>query len=354
MAQPMASKIVIPAAVEKKYNIESEIARGKYGVVFKATSKKTKEEVAVKVMLKKGNKKDDVEREVQVLKKLTHPNILGFHDYEECGAEYVLVMELLHGGELFDYLTQKDFLNEGEATDYMKQILEGMAYTHSQKIVHLDLKPENIVLKDRTAKQLKVIDFGTAQDLSINPKPTVMVGTPEFIAPEVLNLEPCGVEADMWAIGVVAYVMLTGMSPFLGDNDMETIQNISAGEYEFPDPCPEDGYEDISDLAKQFIESLLLFQPKKRLSANDCLSHLWITTMTEETAPKISTARLRAFRARRKWMATLRAVRVSMSLLRGLRLLKGAANGHGSTSSNGSCGEDDASPQEVFDDEGKK
>jgi serine/threonine protein kinase len=179
-------------------------------VVFKAKSKKTKEEVAVKVMLKKGNKKDDVEREVQVLKKLTHPNILGFHDYEECGAEYVLVMELLHGGELFDYLTQKDFLNEGEATNYMKQILEGLAYTHSQKIVHLDLKPENIVLKDRTAAQLKIIDFGTAQDLSINPKPSVMVGTPEFIAPEVLNLEPCGVEADMWYVCCVISLL-----PFL-------------------------------------------------------------------------------------------------------------------------------------------
>jgi serine/threonine protein kinase len=351
MAQPTSSKIVIPPAVEKKYDFDGEIARGKYGVVFRAASKKTKEQVAVKVMLKKGNKKDDVEREVNVLKKLNHPSILGFHDYHECGAEFVLVMEMLHGGELFDYLTQKDFLNEGEATHYMKQILEGVAYAHSKSIVHLDLKPENIVLKDKSAEQLKIIDFGTAQDLSINPRPTVMVGTPEFIAPEVLNLEPCTPAADMWAIGVVAYVLLTGMSPFLGDTDMETIQNISEGEYEFPDPCPEDGYEDITDLAKQFINSVLAQQPKKRLSASDCLTHAWITTMTAEASPKISTARLRAFRARRKWMATLRAVRVSMSLLRGLRSLKGAANGHGG--SNGSA-EDDQTCPEVFDDNSKK
>jgi len=118
------------------------------------------------------------------------------------------------------------------------------------------------VLKDKDAKQLKIIDFGTAQDLTITPNAKAMVGTPEFIAPEVLNFEPVTTASDMWAMGVIAYVLLTGMSPFLGDDDMETVNNIASGEYEYPDPDPEEGYEDITQLAKDFIDSLLKLKPK--------------------------------------------------------------------------------------------
>lgn len=306
----------MPAVLKSTYDVGDELARGKYGVVFKGHVKSSGDTCAVKVMLKRGNKREDVLREVDVLKKLDHPAILKIGDFHEFDKEYVLVTELLEGGELFDYVIAKDYLQENEGSYYMKQILEGLAFCHTKKIVHLDLKPENIVLKDKDAKQLKIIDFGTAQDLTQNPSVKAMVGTPEFISPEAVSFEAVTCASDMWAIGVITYVLLTGMSPFLGDDDMETIQNISSGEYEYPEP--EEDYEDISDLAKEFIDCLLKLKPRERNTAEQCLKHDWIATPSKGGAAKIGTARLKAFKARRKWMAVARAFK-AVNLLNKLK-----------------------------------
>lgn len=314
---------MIPEAVKSKFDIGDEIARGKYGVVFRCTTSDTKTPCAVKVMLKKGNKREDVLREADVLRKLDHPVVMKMHDFMECDKEYVLSMELLHGGELFDYVIEKDYLDEAEAVYYMTQILEGLDYMHKKNIVHLDLKPENIVLKDKMDKQLKIIDFGTARDLSLEKNVKVMVGTPEFIAPEALNFEPIGCPSDMWAMGVIAYVLLTGMSPFLGDDDNETMQNIAEGEFEYPDPSPEDGYEDISQLAKDFINHLLLRQPRKRGTAESSLKHDWMTKTAAGAGARNSTARLKKFKARRRWMAAWRAVSM-VNLLGKIRRIGGS------------------------------
>lgn len=314
----IGTTFTIPPAVTKKYDMGDEIARGKYGVVFKCESKGTKEPHALKLMLKKGNKKEDVLREVDILKKISaHPGVLIIDDFIECTTEYILVTELLNGGELFDYVIAKEYLDENEATYYLKQILAALDFCHKKKIVHLDLKPENIVLKERDGKNLKIIDFGTAQDLNVNPRPQVMVGTPEFIAPEALNLEPLTAASDMWAIGVITYVLLTGMSPFLGDNDMETVNNIAEGEFEYPDPDPEEGYEDITDLAKKFIETLLIKSSSERGTAVASLKHEWLSS-EQKDLKRIATKRLKSFRARRRWLAVIRAVRVSIGMMRGV------------------------------------
>lgn len=317
-----SSDIKLPAVLKSSYDVGDELARGKYGVVFSGSLKKTGEACAIKVMLKRGNKREDVLREVEVLKKLSHPAILKIDDFHEFDKEYVLVTELLEGGELFDYVIAKDYLQESEGSYYMKQILEGLAFCHAKNIVHLDLKPENIVLKDKGAKQLKIIDFGTAQDLTKNPSVKAMVGTPEFISPEAVSFEAVTCASDMWAIGVITYVLLTGMSPFLGDDDMETIQNISSGEYEYPEP--EEDYEDISALAKEFIDSLLVPKPKDRLTAEQCITHDWIATPSKGGAAKIGTSRLKAFKARRKWMAVARAFK-AVNLLNKLKRASSSA-----------------------------
>ncbi|XP_003382394.1 PREDICTED: death-associated protein kinase 2-like [Amphimedon queenslandica] len=310
----MSSKDV-PKYVQENYNVVAEIAKGKFGVVYRCTEKATNSFVAIKVMKGRHNKKDDVEREVAIMRQLSHPNILQFIDYVPDKTSYILVTELLNGGELFDYCVTKDYVEEAEAVFFMKQILSGLEYMHKRDICHLDLKPENIVLKDESAKELKIIDFGTCQHLTKDKAVKALAGTPEFVAPEVLNYDPVTCAADMWAIGVIAFCLLTGCSPFLGDNDAETIQNVTEGEFEFPESDPEEGYDDITDAAKDFISSLLISDPRKRLTSIDAQEHKWINGSTSQAA-RINTERLKKLRRRRKLLAAIQAVRLSVGLLR--------------------------------------
>ena len=199
---------------------------------------------------------------------------------------------------------------------FLKQILDGLNYMHSRSVCHLDLKPENIVLKNPDTKEVKIIDFGTARNLSICPDVKVMVGTPEFIAPEVLNYDPVSCAADMWAIGVITFCLLTGCSPFLGDNDGDTFQNVTLGEFDFPEPDPDEGYDDISDPAKDFITKLLVRNPRKRLTSQQSLEHQWIGGFQHTKQSRINTDRLRKLRRRRKLLAAIQAVRLSVGLFR--------------------------------------
>ncbi|KAL5482196.1 hypothetical protein EMCRGX_G022491 [Ephydatia muelleri] len=314
------------------YKQEEEIARGRFGVVYKGRVVSSNEPCAIKVLSKRSNKKADVSKEVTLMKAIKHPSVIAFIDFYESKDQYVLVTELLSGGELFDYVVQKEFLPELEAKHYLKQILSGLQHMHSKGIVHLDLKPENIVLKDPSAQRLTIIDLGMAQDLSTNRNVKVMAGTPEFVAPEVINYDPLSCAADMWSLGVVTYVLLTGMSPFLGDNDMETISNVTSGEFEWPEPDPDESIEVLSAPARDFIEKLLAKRPKERLTAQDALTHMWFE---REEGVKIKTTRLKAFRARRKFCATIHAVR-AISRISSISSKTCRSMGIGSLSSNGS------------------
>ncbi|XP_044049253.1 death-associated protein kinase 2 isoform X1 [Siniperca chuatsi] len=278
--------------VDDFYEIGETLGSGQFAIVKRCIEKSTGTEYAAKFIKKRqsrasrrGVRREEIEREVDILQQLQHSNIVALHDVYENRTDVVLILELVSGGELFDFLAQKESLSEEEATQFIKQILDGVQYLHSKGITHFDLKPENIMLLDRNVPlpRIKLIDFGLAHKIEAGADFKNIFGTPEFVAPEIVNYEPLGLEADMWSIGVITYILLSGASPFLGDTKQETLGNISAMNYEFD----EELFRNTSELAKSFIRELLVKDTRKRMTIQDALNHPWIKScdhMEEDSA----------------------------------------------------------------------
>ncbi|XP_064426391.1 death-associated protein kinase 3 isoform X1 [Mirounga angustirostris] len=277
--------------VEDFYDIGEELGSGQFAIVKKCREKSTGLEYAAKFIKKRQSRasrrgvcREEIEREVSILRQVLHPNVITLHDVFENRTDVVLILELVSGGELFDFLAQKESLSEEEATSFIKQILEGVNYLHARKIAHFDLKPENIMLLDKNIPipHIKLIDFGLAHEIEDGVEFKNIFGTPEFVAPEIVNYEPLGLEADMWSIGVITYILLSGASPFLGDTKQETLTNITAVSYDFD----EEFFSQTSELAKDFIRKLLVKDTRKRLTIQEALRHPWITSKGEVRAPE--------------------------------------------------------------------
>uniref|UniRef100_A0AAY5KIC8 non-specific serine/threonine protein kinase n=1 Tax=Esox lucius TaxID=8010 RepID=A0AAY5KIC8_ESOLU len=267
--------------VEGFYDMGEELGSGQFAIVRKCREKSSGSEYAAKFIKKRrlsssrrGVSREEIEREVNILKEIQHSNIITLHDIFENKTDVILILELVSGGELFDFLAEKESLTEEEATQFLKQILDGVQYLHSKRIAHFDLKPENIMLLDKNVPnpRIKLIDFGIAHQIKAGNEFKNIFGTPEFVAPEIVNYEPLGLEADMWSIGVITYILLSGASPFLGETKQETLTNISAVNYDFD----EEYFSNTSELAKDFIRRLLVKDPKKRMTIDDSLQHPWI------------------------------------------------------------------------------
>uniref|UniRef100_A0A8C1L5K1 non-specific serine/threonine protein kinase n=2 Tax=Cyprinus carpio TaxID=7962 RepID=A0A8C1L5K1_CYPCA len=253
--------------VELYYEMGEELGSGQFAIVRKCKEKSTGTEYAAKFIKKRrlsssrrGVSREEIEREVNILREIQHSNIITLHDIFENKTDVILILELVSGGELFDFLAEKESLTEEEATQFLKQILDGVHYLHSKRIAHFDLKPENIMLLDKNVPnpRIKLIDFGIAHQIKDGNEFKNIFGTPEFVAPEIVNYEPLGLEADMWSIGVITYILLSGASPFLGETKQETLTNISAVNYDFD----EEYFSNTSELAKDFIRRLLVKDPK--------------------------------------------------------------------------------------------
>ncbi|XP_012987160.1 death-associated protein kinase 2 isoform X2 [Esox lucius] len=313
--------------VEDFYEMAEDLGSGQFAIVKRCREKSTGLDYAAKFIKKRqsraskrGVKREDIEREVDILQQLSHPNIVQLHDVFETRTDVVLILELVSGGELFDFLAQKESLSEEEATQFIKQILQGVHYLHSRKIAHFDLKPENVMLLDKNVAlpRIKIIDFGLAHKMDqVGGDFKNIFGTPEFVAPEIVNYEALGLEADMWSIGVITYILLSGASPFLGDSKQETLANISAVDYEFD----EEFFSTTSELAKSFIRQLLEKDTRKRLTIQGALNHPWIQPQDPRQAlvRRQSVINLENFRrqyARRRWKLSFRIVALCNHLTR--------------------------------------
>ncbi|XP_011875513.1 PREDICTED: calcium-dependent protein kinase 4-like [Vollenhovia emeryi] len=268
--------VTIRRGVEFKddYDIQSELGRGKFGIVYRCKDKTSGLMLAAKVV--NATKKEDkraVQREVDIMRRLQHPRLIQLYDAIDAGKQIYVVLELIDGGELFERVIDDDFvLTERSCAVFMRQICEGLEFMHGQKVLHLDLKPENILCLTKEGNRIKIIDFGLAREYDPSKKLQVLFGTPEFVAPEVVNFDQIGFGTDIWSIGVICYVLLSGLSPFMGDTDIETMANVTIAKYDFD----HEAFAEISEDAKDFIRCLLVKDKEKRMTAAQCREHRWL------------------------------------------------------------------------------
>ncbi|XP_066498232.1 myosin light chain kinase, smooth muscle isoform X2 [Hoplias malabaricus] len=295
--------------VTDHYNVMEKLGVGKFGQVFRLTHKETGRVCAGKFYKgRRAKEREAAKREIELMNFLHHPQLVQCLAAYDNKPEIVMVMEFIAGGELFERIVDDNFEHtEPSSVGYMRQILQGIQYMHQQNIVHLDLKPENIVCMDKTGIQIKIIDFGLASKLDPSNPLKVMHGTPEFVAPEVINFEPICLATDMWSIGVICFILLSGESPFQGDSDSETLALVTAAQWEFD----EESFEDITDKAKDFISSLLHKDVRRRMNCEEALSHSWMAafeSVDPSTAKNLSKDKMKKFLARQKWKKTGKAV----------------------------------------------
>ena len=212
------------------------LGEGAYSVVRPAVARRSGERVAVKIINRAGLSADDendLRTEVSILRRLKHPNIVRLIDFFEEPLTYIIIMEYVMGGELFDRIVKKAFYNEKEARDCVSALLNAVKYLHDRDIVHRDLKPENLLLKSLDDdSDLKLADFGFATEVHGNNL-TQQCGTPGYVAPEIISRKNYGKAVDMWSTGVIIYILLGGYPPFHHDNQKELFRIIQSGKYEF-------------------------------------------------------------------------------------------------------------------------
>ncbi|XP_052792914.1 death-associated protein kinase 1-like isoform X2 [Mya arenaria] len=329
--------------VDLKYELGDDIGKGHFATVKRCRERATGAEYAAKFIRKRrgggrrGAKLEDIEKEIEILGETSHRNIINLYDVYETNREVILILELVDGGELFEYLSAKDKLCEEEASSFIKQILDGLEHLHSRYIAHLDLKPENILLQEKGSTAVKLIDFGLSRKIGPKEEHRALMGTAEFVAPEVVSFEPLSVASDMWSIGVITYILLSGASPFLGDNQQETYHNVTAVNYQFDDEY----FSSTSELAKDFIRKLLVKDQRKRATICECQNHPWIKPKEKRQkdlrrSSVINTEHLKRFIARQRWKRSMRIVSMCNRLSRSMQLRRIQ-----SSDTLGSCSEED-------------
>ncbi|XP_071957750.1 serine/threonine-protein kinase 17A-like [Antedon mediterranea] len=263
------------------FSVLHELGRGRFAVVRKFQHKKTQKYYAAKFIRKRKKGKDcrgDIIKEIQILELTNdHPRLIDLFEVYETQHEVILVLEYARGGEIHPYCVAEkgEAFTENEVRRLVRQVLEGVQFLHDQNIVHLDLKPQNILLTEqlhkRTSSNIKLIDYGIARFINGETELRDIVGTLDYVAPEVINYDPITLASDLWSVGVLTYVMLTGISPFLGESKQETLLNISQINLEFP----EDIFEEISEEAQDFIQRLCVKDPSERSTIKECMIHPW-------------------------------------------------------------------------------
>uniref|UniRef100_A0A8B9RCJ7 non-specific serine/threonine protein kinase n=1 Tax=Astyanax mexicanus TaxID=7994 RepID=A0A8B9RCJ7_ASTMX len=289
---------------ESFYTEVAELGRGRFAVVKRCDQKGSKRTVAVKLVNKKLMKRDQVTQELSILKRLQHPHIVCLQDTFETPGSYALVLEMADQGRLLDYIVSWGNLTEEKVAFYLRDILEALHYLHNCRIAHLDVKPENLLV-DQSSSQpvVKLTDFGDAVQLNSAHYVHPLLGSPEFAAPELVLGDPVSLTSDLWSLGVVTYVMLSGASPFLDESVEETCLNICRLDFSFP----EDYFQGVSQAARDFMCLLLRVEPSKRPPAATCLQEPWLRPGGgRRSAECIDTSRLISFIDRRKHQNDLR------------------------------------------------
>ncbi|KAG2470209.1 serine/threonine-protein kinase H1 homolog [Polypterus senegalus] len=272
--------------VTAKYDIKALIGRGSFSRVVRVEHKSTKQPYAIKMIETKYREGREVcESELNVLRRVRHTNIIQLIEVFETQERVYMVMELATGGELFDRIIAKGSFTERDATRVLQMVLDGVKYLHTLGITHRDLKPENLLYYHPGAEsKIMITDFGLASTRKKGDECLMKTtcGTPEYIAPEILIRKPYTNAVDMWAVGVISYILLSGTMPFEDDNRTRLYRQILKGKYSYSgEPWPS-----VSNLAKDFIDRVLTVDPNERMSASQAIKHPWIVTMAASSSMK--------------------------------------------------------------------
>ncbi|KAM9803852.1 calcium/calmodulin-dependent protein kinase type II subunit gamma isoform 11-T11 [Neosynchiropus ocellatus] len=287
-----------------EYQLYEELGKGAFSVVRRCVKKSTGQEYAAKIInTKKLSARDHqkLEREARICRLLKHPNIVRLHDsISEEGFHY-LVFDLVTGGELFEDIVAREYYSEADASHCINQILESVSHIHQHDIVHRDLKPENLLLASKMkGASVKLADFGLAIEVQGDQQAWFgFAGTPGYLSPEVLRKDPYGKPVDIWACGVILYILLVGYPPFWDEDQHKLYQQIKAGAYDFPSP----EWDTVTPEAKNLINQMLTINPAKRITADQALKHPWVcqrSTVASMMHRQETVECLRKFNARRK------------------------------------------------------
>ncbi|XP_028323643.1 calcium/calmodulin-dependent protein kinase type II subunit gamma isoform X16 [Gouania willdenowi] len=296
--------VVTSTRFTDEYQLYEELGKGAFSIVRRCVKKSTGQEYAAKIInTKKLSARDHqkLEREARICRLLKHPNIVRLHDsISEEGFHY-LVFDLVTGGELFEDIVAREFYSEADASHCINQILESVSHIHQHDIVHRDLKPENLLLASKMkGAAVKLADFGLAIEVQGDQQAWFgFAGTPGYLSPEVLRKDPYGKPVDIWACGVILYILLVGYPPFWDEDQHKLYQQIKAGAYDFPSP----EWDTVTPEAKNLINQMLTINPAKRITADQAIKHPWVcqrSTVASMMHRQETVECLRKFNARRK------------------------------------------------------
>ncbi|XP_070765008.1 obscurin [Enoplosus armatus] len=287
------------------YDVHEEIGRGTFGVVKRVVHRRTCEVFAAKFLPLRSSTRTRAFQERDLLSRLAHPRVACLLDFFCTRRTLVLITEICCSHGLLDHLLLKGSVSEKEVQSYIQQILEGVGHIHSMNILHLDIKPDNILMVYPPRDEIKICDFGFCQEMDASRHQYSMIGTPEFVAPEIVHQEPVTVATDIWSVGVIAYICLVCRCPFVGDTDRVTLLRVGEGTLNWD--APDVTYR--SPEAQNFLHMLLQPDPEKRPSAFECLSHEWFQDEhAGEDTDEINTKSLKVFISKRKWQRSLTCI----------------------------------------------
>uniref|UniRef100_A0A8C6WXH0 calcium/calmodulin-dependent protein kinase n=1 Tax=Neogobius melanostomus TaxID=47308 RepID=A0A8C6WXH0_9GOBI len=289
-----------------EYQLYEELGKGAFSVVRRCVKLCSGQEYAAKIInTKKLSARDHqkLEREARICRLLKHPNIGTLETYTDISEEgfHYLLFDLVTGGELFEDIVAREYYSEADASHCIHQILDSVHHIHQHDIVHRDLKPENLLLASKCKNAaVKLADFGLAIEVQGDQQAWFgFAGTPGYLSPEVLRKEAYGKPVDIWACGVILYILLVGYPPFWDEDQHKLYQQIKAGAYDFPSP----EWDTVTPEAKNLINQMLTINPAKRITAQEALKHPWVcqrSTVASMMHRQETVECLKKFNARRK------------------------------------------------------
>ncbi|XP_014826216.1 PREDICTED: obscurin-like isoform X2 [Poecilia mexicana] len=287
------------------YDVHEEIGRGTFGVVKRVIHRRTGEVFSAKFLPLRSSSRTRAFQERDLLSRLAHPRVACLLDFFCTRRTLVLITEICCSHGLLDHLLMRGSVSEKEVQFYVQQILEGVCHIHSMNIMHLDIKPENILMVYPPKDEIKICDFGFCQEIDTSRHQYSVLGTPEFVAPEIVHQEPVTVATDIWAVGVITFLCLVCRCPFVGETDRATLLRVGEATLNWDAP-------DIvcrSPEARNFLHTVLQPDPETRPSAFECLSHEWLQDGNAgEDTDEINTRSLKDFISKRKWQRSLTSI----------------------------------------------